>query len=105
MQTAGNRFKAPADTPQKGISRLLFAFLTRLLWPVIECRHPRVTLPFNNRQTCLDCGSSRAYRFHANFEYADAGIFIGQWRKPAHSQTASRVAAHSAALSLKAVQG
>jgi hypothetical protein len=83
----------------------LAAVLTWLLWPIIGCRHRHVTLPFNDRQTCLDCGSSRPYNFHTDFEHADAGIFIGEWRKPVCPQSAHRVAANSIALSPKAVQG
>ncbi len=35
----------------------------------------------NERQTCLDCGATRLYFFDTDFAHADAGIFIGKWRK------------------------
>lgn len=86
--------RAPAETPKTGLSSALEAAITWLLWPVIGCRHRNITLPYNDRQTCLDCGSSRLYLFHSDFEHADAGIFIGPWKRHAHpAQDAHRVIA------------
>ena len=104
MPTLGNSLRAPAETPKKGLFAVFAAALTWLLWPIIGCRHPHTTLPFNDQQTCLDCGSTRPYRFHTNFEYANAGIRIGKWRKRVCAQSAHQVAAESVALSFKAVR-
>jgi hypothetical protein len=105
VHTLGSSFRAPAEMPKKGLLAVFAAVLTWLLWPVIGCRHPHTTLPFNDQQTCLDCGSTRPYHFHTDFEHADAGIFIGKWRKPVCPQSAHQVAANSVSLSLKAVRG
>lgn len=93
MPTRENLFRAPAETPEKGLFALFTAILTWILWPVIGCCHPRPTRPFNDRQTCLDCGSSRLYLFHIDFEHADAGIFIGPWKKVVGPESAHRVIA------------
>jgi hypothetical protein len=55
--------------------------LSRLADAVFPCRHRNITLPFNNRQTCLDCGATRLFIFDTGFETATAGIFRGPWRK------------------------
>jgi hypothetical protein len=64
-----------------------------LTWPfrfAFGCRHSRPTLPFNNRQTCLDCGATRLYIYNSDFEHANAGIIIGKWRKHALVQQDTR---------------
>lgn len=93
MHTSGNLLRAPAETPKIGVWPAFAAVLTWLFWPVIGCRHRNLTLPYNDQQTCLDCGSSRLYLFHTDFEHADAGIFIGKWRKPVCPQSAHRMIA------------
>lgn len=86
--------RAPAESPKMGLSGALATAITWLLWPVIGCRHRNTTLPYNDRQTCLDCGSSCLYLFHSDFEHADAGIFIGPWKRhTAPAQDAHRVVA------------
>ncbi len=48
------------------------------------CRHRNITLPFNDHQTCFDCGASRLYLFNPEF-YLNGitytPIFIGLWKK------------------------
>jgi hypothetical protein len=59
---------------QAKVLRLIVAALT---WPfrfAFGCRHPHPTLPYNDHQTCLDCGAARTYA------YTPDGIFIGRWR-------------------------
>ncbi len=51
------------------------------------------SIPINDHQTCLDCGATRLYLFHTDFEHADAGIFIGKWKKAVRPQSAHRVIA------------
>ena len=85
MPTLKNHLRAPADSPKTGLGRALGTALTWLLWPVIGCSHRNITLPYNDHQTCLDCGATRLYLFHTDFEHADAGIFIGKWKKSALS--------------------
>jgi GMP synthase (glutamine-hydrolysing) len=80
--------RAPAETLKKGLFAVFAAALTWLFWPVIGCRHTHPTLPFNGRQTCLDCGSLRPYLFHTNVEHAAAGIFIGSEKQ--HLRSAIR---------------
>ncbi len=93
MPTLKNHLRAPADSPKTGLGRALGTALTWLLWPVIGCSHRNITLPYNDHQTCLDCGATRLYLFHTDFEHADAGIFIGKWKKAARPQSAHRVIA------------
>lgn len=98
--------RAPAEIAQKGhvsaLRRALIAFANF----VSPCRHPRISLPLMDRQTCLDCGATRLYCFTTDFEHAQAGIFIGRWEKATSSrqqdgrrmlQKASRMAAANAA--------
>lgn len=49
------------------------------------CHHRHITLPFNDRQTCLDCGRTRLYIFNTEMYLGgltNAPIFIGCWRRP-----------------------
>jgi hypothetical protein len=56
---------------------------------LIGCRHRHITLPFQNRQTCLDCGAWR----HYILDTLDADIslvkpiFIGRWKRPEIPET------------------
>jgi hypothetical protein len=48
------------------------------------CAHRHVTRPFNDRQTCLDCGASRLYIYNTEMYFAgftDTPIFKGRWKK------------------------
>lgn len=92
--------RAPAELPKMGLRRLISAAVASRFWPTRLCLHRHTTLPFSNRQTCLDCGSSRLYLFHTDFEHADAGITTGPWKRPSlPHNTAAQVAATSAELS------
>ncbi len=93
MPTLKKSLRAPADLPKTGIFEPVAAVLTWLLWPVIGCRHRNPSIPINDHQTCLDCGATRLYLFHTDFEHADAGIFIGKWKKAVRPQSAHRVIA------------
>ncbi len=63
-------------------------------WPTRFCLHHHLSIPVSNRQNCLDCGASRFYLFHSDFEHADAGITIDPWQRPSHiAQDAHRVVA------------
>ena len=81
MQSPALTLRAPAEVTRTGYRSALQTVLTRLADFFFPCRHSHLSLPFNNRQTCLDCGATRLYLFQADFEHADAGIFIGKWRK------------------------
>jgi hypothetical protein len=54
-------------------------------------RHRHITLPFNDHQTCLDCGASRLYILNTEM-YSTAGtplpIFKGVWKKAGLTATA-----------------
>ncbi|MDR3750116.1 MAG: hypothetical protein P4K94_01385 [Terracidiphilus sp.] len=48
------------------------------------CRHRNITLPFNDHQTCLDCGATRLYIYNTELYLdgvTDAPVFIGRWKK------------------------
>lgn len=92
----------PAGDVSGGRPKILMGFrpLSWLFDLFFGCRHKSVTLPFNDRQTCLDCGSSRLYLFDTDFEHANAGIFKGPWQSPQHPHNSARqVADNSADLS------
>ncbi len=93
MHTLEKPSSAPAEIPRTGYVSTLNRLLSRVADLLFYCRHKHRTLPFNDRQHCLDCGSSRLYIFRSHFESADAGILIGKWRRPARPQTAHRVIA------------
>jgi hypothetical protein len=48
---------------------------------LIGCHHKRVTLPYQDRQTCLDCGSWRHYVPNSSLSKPDEPMFIGRWKK------------------------
>jgi hypothetical protein len=59
-------------------------FAGRVAEVTFGCRHRNITLPFNDHQTCLDCGASRLYLFNPEFYLngiTDAPIFMGLWKK------------------------
>lgn|GEM_PF-3067423 len=96
MPTLSETFKAPAETPKTGLSRLLEAAITSRFWPTRLCLHRNLSIPVSNHQNCLDCGASRRYSFLTDFEHADAGIDIGPWQRAAYfylAQDAHRVVA------------
>ena len=71
------------------------------------CAHRHVTLPYNDRQTCLDCGASRLYIYNTEMYLVgltDTPIFKGRWKKA----VPAAITIHSAAAAPKpetAVQG
>lgn len=74
---------------------LLSALIRAASWLLerpFRCGHKRVSLPYNERQRCLDCGAWRHYIFNDDFEHAQAGIFVGDWRKD-EPATVSRITA------------
>lgn len=78
MHSLENPHRAPAYRRNKGlIRRGLVRILTWLLERPFRCPHPesRLSLPYNERQRCLQCGASRSYRFTRR------GISKGQWRR------------------------
>lgn len=86
--------RASAEITQTGHVSALNWLLSRAADFLFPCRHKNTTLPYNDRQHCLDCGASRLYIFHSDFEHADAGIFIGPWKRhTAPAQDAHRVVA------------
>lgn len=97
--------RPPADSERNELLALILLPFRAAFRFLFRCRHRRVTLPFNDHQTCLDCGSTRPYIFHSTFEFADAGIEIGPWRKPRlpRSNTAAQVARRSVEMSPKVV--
>jgi hypothetical protein len=79
---------------QTGYVSAINRLLSRAADLLFPCRHKHTTLPFNERQHCLDCGASRLYIFNSKFENSRAGIFMGPWRKNrVHAQAANRVVA------------
>ena len=82
MPTLENSLRAPAETPLKGVFSMLERLIEAVLWPIVGCRHHRASLPYNNHQTCLDCGATRYCKMSFDFEHADAGIESGPWQKP-----------------------
>jgi hypothetical protein len=52
---------------------------------LFPCLHRHITLPMNNRQTCLDCGATRHHVYAFDTDFSAAGIFIGKWRVCADS--------------------
>lgn len=94
MPTLDESHRAPAEITQTGHVSALNWLLSRAADILFPCRHKNTTLPYNDRQHCLDCGASRLYIFHSDFEHADAGIFIGPWKRhAAPTQDAHRVVA------------
>jgi hypothetical protein len=93
VRTLQNPLRAPAEIPQTGYVSAIKRLLMRVADCLIFCRHKTVTLPYNNRQTCLDCGATRRYLYHSDFEHADAGITVGKWRKAVPAQNAHRMVA------------
>ena len=89
MPTLDETHRAPAEVTQTGYVFALNRVLSRLADVFLPCRHRNITLPFNDRQTCLDCGAKRLYIFNTDFEHAAAGIIIGKWRKGLSGDTAS----------------
>jgi len=85
--------RAPAEVTLTGyVSGLLNRFFTRLADWIFPCRHHNLSLPYNGRQRCLDCGASRLYIFNSDFATGKAGIRTGPWRhdKPLPIQSAGR---------------
>lgn len=85
--------RTPAYSPEKGRFEPIKAALAWIFEPVFGCRHSHVTPPFNGHQTCRDCGARRTYSFNWGFDYAAAGVYIGEWRKHVPTQNAHRVIA------------
>jgi hypothetical protein len=59
-------------------------FAGRVAEVTFGCRHRHITLPFDDHQTCLDCGASRLYLLNPEFYLSgitDAPIFMGLWKK------------------------
>lgn len=81
VPTLSESYRAPAEVTQTGYIFALRVVLSRLAGFLFPCRHRNITLPINERQTCLDCGATRLYFFDTDFAHADAGIFIGKWVK------------------------
>ena len=73
------------------------------------CSHRHITLPFDEHQTCLDCGASRLYIFNTEMwlgGITDSPIFIGRWKKAACPGTVKQISAIDAAFEQgEAVQG
>jgi hypothetical protein len=68
---------------QKLIWRLK-KFAGRVAEVTFGCHHRNLTLPYNDHQTCLDCGATRLYIFNPEPRLAGistAKIFIGRWKK------------------------
>jgi hypothetical protein len=69
------------------------------------CSHRHITLPFDDHQTCLDCGATRLYIFNTEMYLGgitDAPIFIGRWKKAACPGTVQQISAIDAANALRA---
>ena len=94
MRFLSDKHRAPAETPKEPRVSALNWLLSRTADLFFPCRHHRITLPYNDRQHCLDCGASRLYFFQSDFEHSDAGIQVGPWKRPTRPvQDARRVAA------------
>jgi hypothetical protein len=76
MLTLKKRFRAPACGPKTTRIEWLLAALAAVLRPFVGCKHGNTTLPYNEHQTCLECGATRQY------VYMDHGVFMGLWRDP-----------------------
>ena len=65
------------------------------------CRHRHVTRPYQDRQTCLDCGAWRHYVLNPlNEDFSPSEhIFIGRWKKPEVPGTIPRMSMIDARLS------
>ncbi|HZP03438.1 MAG TPA: hypothetical protein VFB43_00965 [Terracidiphilus sp.] len=66
----------PIGITPYGILRGVLRGIARLFHRPIECRHERNSLPYNDRQHCLECGASRRYK------YTQTGISTGPWEVP-----------------------
>lgn len=75
----------PTTETGENQAKSLVTYLARVIWRTLghpfaflfACRHHRLTLPYNDRQTCLDCGAKRIYRYTWN------GVEKGAWGKDA----------------------
>jgi hypothetical protein len=96
VTTISESLRAPAEMPQKGYVKLIARAVASRFWPARLCFHRHLGIPVNNRQNCMDCGATRLYLFHSDFEHADAGIVTGPWTRPSlPAQDAHRIVARN----------
>jgi hypothetical protein len=102
VPTLTESFRAPAEMTQKGYVSGLHSLMVRFADLAFPCRHKNFTRPFNNRQTCLDCGAWRTFEFNDDFIHGHAGITIGEWQKgtasPAEKSAARELTGKAARL-------
>lgn len=93
MQIPQKSFRAPAEIPLKCQVSAINRLFQRLADRFFPCKHRHTSMPFNDRQRCLDCGAWRWRISDFDYETGLAGLRTGEWHRdrPMPMQNAQRL--------------